>query len=132
VRVSLGVKSRSWEGSAVILVLGAGGQVGSALLAALRATGQQTRAVYHSPAKAAQARADGHEAVTADLSEPGTLPAAFAGGRALLLLGAMSPQQTAHELNAVRAAAAAVTAQVRDRGGVPRRGRGQCGRLAAC
>jgi uncharacterized protein YbjT (DUF2867 family) len=59
--------------------------------------------MYRSPAKTGQARAAGHDAVTADLSEPGTLPAAFDGARAMFLLGAMS-QQTAQELNAARAA----------------------------
>lgn len=91
----------------MILVTGAGGQVGSALLAELRATGQQVRAVYRSPAKTDQAKAAGHDAVTADLSEPVSLPPAFAGGRALFVLGAMSQQQTAQELNAVQAAQAA-------------------------
>jgi uncharacterized protein YbjT (DUF2867 family) len=90
----------------VILVTGAGGQVGSAVLAELRAAGQQVRGVYHSPAKAEPARAAGQDAVTADFSEPGTLPAAFTGGRAMFLLGAMSQQQTVHELNAVGAAQA--------------------------
>ncbi len=91
----------------MILVLGAGGQVGSALLVELRAAGQQTRAVYRSPDKAEQAKAAGHDAAVADLSEPTTLPAAFDGAQAMFLLGAMSPQQTAQELNAARAAQAA-------------------------
>ena len=91
----------------MILVTGAGGQVGSAVLAELRAGGQPVRAVHRSPAKTNQARAAGHEAVTADLSEPATLPTAFDGGRALFLLGAMSELQAEQELNAVQAAQAA-------------------------
>ena len=88
----------------MILVTGAGGNVGSALLADLRDAGVETRAAYRDPDKTAKAIASGQPAVTVDLAEPRTLPGAFDGVDAVFLLGAMSPAQTAHELNALAAA----------------------------
>jgi uncharacterized protein YbjT (DUF2867 family) len=96
----------------VILVTGAGGAVGSALLAELRPAGVPVRAAYHSPDQADRDIRAGHHAVTVDLAEPATLPPALDGIDAVFLLGAMSPDQTDHELNLVRAAGSAGVARL--------------------
>lgn len=91
----------------VILVTGASGTVGSALLAELRAAGHPARAAYHAQRDADRAAAAGQDAVRIDLGEPATLPAALTDARAVFLVGAMSTDQTRHELNLIDAAAAA-------------------------
>jgi uncharacterized protein YbjT (DUF2867 family) len=91
----------------MILVTGAGGAVGSALMEELRGAGRPARGAYHSPEGADRARRAGWDAVTVDLSRPPTLPAALEGVDAIFLLGATGPEQTRQELNAVEAARAA-------------------------
>lgn len=81
----------------MILVTGAGGILGSTLVAELRSAGHEVRAARRSPSDA-----DG--VVTLDLGEPVTLPPPFDGVDTLFLLGAMGPDQTRQELNAVDAA----------------------------
>ncbi|QKG21570.1 NmrA family NAD(P)-binding protein [Actinomadura verrucosospora] len=91
----------------MILITGAGGAVGSALLDELRAAGRPARAGYRTAAKAERARAAGQEAVALDLGDPASLPPALHGVDEVFLLGAMGPHQTRHELTMVEAAAAA-------------------------
>lgn len=91
----------------MILVTGASGNVGSALLARLSADGVVARAAYRDPRTTAQVIESGGQAVTLDLSKPDTLGPALEGIESLFLLGAMSPDQTTHELNMVEAARAA-------------------------
>jgi uncharacterized protein YbjT (DUF2867 family) len=91
----------------VILVGGASGNVGSALVPELRRSGHRARAAYHSPERTERARAAGEDAVTIDLSCPASLPPALEGVDAVFLLGAMGPDQTAQELNLVEASLAA-------------------------
>jgi len=91
----------------LILVTGAGGAVGSAVLHELRAVGQAARAAYHSPAKTERAVAAGDDAVTVDFARSETLAPALDGVRTVFLLGAMGPDQTAQECNVVAAAATA-------------------------
>lgn len=88
----------------MILVTGASGNVGTALLSCLRGAGVTARGAYHDPRKTARAIESGHPAVTLDLAAPDTLGPALYGVDAVFLLGAMSPDQTAHELNLVAAA----------------------------
>ncbi|HEX4216243.1 MAG TPA: NAD(P)H-binding protein [Candidatus Dormibacteraeota bacterium] len=91
----------------LILVGGASGNVGSALLKELRQSGRPARAAYHDPSRTGRALAAGEDAVTLDLSRPETLPPALEGVDAVFLLGAMGPDQTTQELNLVEAAVAA-------------------------
>ena len=91
----------------MIVVTGASGAVGSALLGELRACAHPVRAAYRSPAQAAQAVDAGQPAVAVDFSDPATLPPALDSATALFLLGAMSPAQAEQELNVVSAAQAA-------------------------
>ncbi|MEE4419048.1 SDR family oxidoreductase [Streptomyces bugieae] len=91
----------------MILVTGASGNVGTALLARLSADGVAVRAAYRDPDTTARVIASGGEAVTLDLAEPDTLGPALKGIETVFLLGAMSPAQTTHELNMVEAARAA-------------------------
>lgn len=97
----------------MILVTGAGGNVGSALLDHLRANEVAARAGYRDPVKTAAAVDAGQPSVTLDLADPATLAPALDGVHAVFLLGAMSPAQTTHELNLVRAARAAGTRVVK-------------------
>jgi uncharacterized protein YbjT (DUF2867 family) len=90
-----------------ILVIGAGGSVGSVVLGELRNGGHQVRAAYHDPAAAQRDAGAGHDAIALDLSEPGTLTAALDGVGAVFLLSATGPEQAAQGLGVVRAAQAA-------------------------
>jgi uncharacterized protein YbjT (DUF2867 family) len=91
----------------LILVTGASGNVGSALLGELRDAGHAVRGAYHSQQLAALAAEAGLNAVTIDLSEPDTLPPALDGADAVFLLAATGPGQSRQELNLIGAAKAA-------------------------
>ncbi|MGH8773124.1 MAG: NAD(P)H-binding protein, partial [Burkholderiales bacterium] len=91
----------------MILVTGAGGTVGTALMQELRAAGHKTRAAYHSPPKAEKAKREGREAVLLDFAKPETLPPALAGVEAVFLLGTGVRGQSEGEINVVNAAQAA-------------------------
>ncbi|WP_037806897.1 SDR family oxidoreductase [Streptomyces sp. NRRL S-1448] len=91
----------------MILLTGASGNVGTALLARLSADGVAVRAAYRDPHTTAQVIKSGGQAVTLDLAEPDTLGPALDGIESVFLLGATGPAQTTHELNMVQAARAA-------------------------
>jgi len=88
----------------MILVTGASGNVGTALVGQLRAAGVPFRAGYHSPAKAREAASRGIDAVTLEMSDSDSVRAALPGVSKVFLLGAMGPAQTANESNVVEAA----------------------------
>lgn len=90
-----------------MLITGASGTVGSALVSELRAAGQPCRAAYHSAERTERALAAGQDAVTVEMADPATLGPALDGVDAVFLLGAMGPDQTRRELNMVDAAVAA-------------------------
>jgi uncharacterized protein YbjT (DUF2867 family) len=90
----------------MICITGAGGTVGSEILAQLKATDMPFRAAYFSQGKADQARSEGIDAAVIDYNQPGTLEEAFAGCDRVFLLGPNVPGQTELELNAVAAAKA--------------------------
>ncbi|UKD52334.1 SDR family oxidoreductase [Amycolatopsis sp. FU40] len=96
----------------MILVTGASGNVGSALVKQLRAAEVPFRAAYHSAEKAKKAAADGIDAVTVEMSDPATVQPALAGVSKVFLLGAMSPGQTGNESNVVEAAVSAGVSHV--------------------
>ncbi|MEU9118875.1 SDR family oxidoreductase [Streptomyces sp. NPDC048506] len=91
----------------MILVTGASGNVGTALLTRLHADGVAVRAAYRDPNATARAITSGAQAVTLDLAIPDTLGPALEGIEAVFLLGATGPDQTTQELNMVEAARAA-------------------------
>ena len=91
----------------MILVTGAGGNVGRSLLDELAATGTPARAAYRSADKAAQAKAEGRDVVSVDYARPDTLPPALDGVEAVFLLSAGVQGQVEGETNVVRAAKAA-------------------------
>jgi uncharacterized protein YbjT (DUF2867 family) len=70
----------------MILVLGAGGNVGRALVGELAAAGAAFRAAHRSPAKVEEARQAGRDAVLVDVTRPETVRGALAGASALFLL----------------------------------------------
>ena len=88
----------------MILITGAGGTIGTALLNELKGVNVKLRLGYHSADKVAKAKATGQDAVELDFGKPETLEAAFAGVDTLFLLGSGGAGQTGRELNAVRAA----------------------------
>jgi uncharacterized protein YbjT (DUF2867 family) len=91
----------------MILVTGAGGNVGRSLLDELVAARVPVRAAYRSTGKAAAASASGIDAVTLDYARPETLPSALDGVEAVFLLSAGVQGQVAGETNVVHAAKAA-------------------------
>jgi uncharacterized protein YbjT (DUF2867 family) len=95
-----------------VLVTGAGGNVGAAVLARLRRAGVPARAAYHAAERAYAARAAGEDAVAIDMDHPATLRPALDGVATLFLLGAMSPRQTERELAVLDAALAAGVGRV--------------------
>jgi len=97
----------------VIVVTGASGNVGSALVAELRAAGHDVRAAYRSPERTAAALRAGTDAVTIDMSRPGTLPPALAGADAVFLLAPAGQAQPGQERNVIEAAATGVTRMVK-------------------
>ena len=88
----------------MILVTGASGNVGRSLVDALAAAGRPVRAAYHSDQRAREARAQGRDAVTIDLTKPDTIDRAMGGVDALFVMGAGGLGQFEREMNAVEAA----------------------------
>jgi len=103
-----------------ILITGATGKVGSRLVPRLIAKGHQVRILVRDEAKASALVQLGAEAVTGDLFEPDTLPAAVAGMDAVVHLAALfrtftdneGITKTNHE-GTVTLAKAAITAGVK-------------------
>jgi uncharacterized protein YbjT (DUF2867 family) len=95
----------------VILVIGAGGTIGSALLERLRAWQHPVRAACHSQRSAAGAAARGADVAMIDLADPVTLGPALDGVDSVFLLSATGPRQTRQELNVLAAAEAAATVE---------------------
>jgi len=91
----------------MILVTGAGGNVGRPLIGELAAAGAPVRAAYRSSDKTARATADGLDAVMVDYARPDTLRSALDGVDAVFLLGTGVAGQLEGETNVVRAAKAA-------------------------
>src|SRR5688572_10456160 len=91
----------------MILVTGAGGTVGTAVLEELRKLGHKPRAAYRSQRKSEQAKAAGYEAVVLDFAEPQTLQPALKGIEAVFLLGTGVIGQADQETNVVKAVKAA-------------------------
>src|SRR5437764_14902152 len=92
--------------AAMILVIGAGGTVGSGVLADLLSAGERVRAACRSQSSAALAAAKGADVVLIDLADPATVTSALKGVDSVFLLSATGPDQTRQELNVVDAAKA--------------------------
>jgi len=89
-----------------VLVVGGTGTVGSAVVKQLLLGGHEPRVMSRSAEKASGLPA-GTAHVVADLAEPASLPAAFAGVDGVFLLAPVGPAETAQALAGVAAAAAA-------------------------
>ncbi|HEX8904304.1 MAG TPA: SDR family oxidoreductase [Longimicrobiaceae bacterium] len=88
----------------MILVTGATGKVGSALVEQLAARGEAVRVLARSPEKARAQLPAGVEVAQGDLKDRPSLDAAFAGVDRLFLLAATDRQQVEMERNAIDAA----------------------------
>jgi uncharacterized protein YbjT (DUF2867 family) len=95
-----------------ILVSGATGSIGSALVSQLAAAGLATRALVRDPQRAAAIAGEGVEIVQGDLGDPTSLDAAFAGVTRAFLLSAADPRQEELQGNFVAAAQRAGVDQV--------------------
>jgi uncharacterized protein YbjT (DUF2867 family) len=91
----------------MILITGAGGTVGTALVEQLKRSDQKIRLTFRSQDKAAQAAAAGYGAVVLDYAQPETLGPAFDGVDTVFLLGTGVLGQAEGEINLVNAAKAA-------------------------
>lgn len=85
-----------------ILITGAGGTVGSALARELAP--RRPRLAFHSPEKAARAKAEGHDSVVLDFDAKGSLGPALAGVDAVFLLSASGSDQLQAEVDSIEAA----------------------------
>src|SRR5713101_804369 len=90
----------------MILITGASGTVGRAVLAEVARSGQKHRAMYRSKGEAAKAPA-GTEAVIADFSEKASLAAALRGVESVYLVCSPIPDLAQLEGNAIEASEAA-------------------------
>ena len=91
----------------MILVTGAGGNVGRPLIDELAVEGTPVRAAYRSADKAARAKSNDLDAVAVDYARPETLRPALDGVESVFLLGTGAAGQVEGETNVVRAAKAA-------------------------
>lgn len=93
------------------VILGASGNVGSAVIGALRVTGEKIIAVVHSAQRAAAIERDGIEPVVADVADTARLRSIFQKGRRAFLLNPPADTRkdtNAEELNNIRGIAAAL------------------------
>jgi uncharacterized protein YbjT (DUF2867 family) len=90
----------------MILVTGASGTAGGAVLAAIRQSGAAHQALYRSAEDAAQAPAGTHS-VIADFADKPSLETAFRGVQSLYLVCSPIPDLVTLETNVIEAAAAA-------------------------
>jgi uncharacterized protein YbjT (DUF2867 family) len=90
----------------MILITGAGGTVGAALINELKGSNQAIRLAFHSPEKAARAKAAGYDVITFDYAQPATLKPALDGVDTMFLLSNGIEGQAEGEINVVNAAKA--------------------------
>src|SRR3712207_3845868 len=91
----------------MILITGAGGTVGTALVNELKGSNHKLRLAFHSPDKAARAAASGYDVVRLDYAQPATLEPALDGVDKVFLLSNGILGQAEGEINVVCAAQAA-------------------------
>jgi uncharacterized protein YbjT (DUF2867 family) len=95
-----------------VLVCGATGTTGGAVLRQLRGDQVPVRAMTRNEDSAAKLREGGVDAVVANLAEPGSLPGALEGIEAIYMASPCGPQLAEHEGNLARAAAQAGVRQL--------------------
>lgn len=88
----------------MILVLGATGTVGGALVRLLQQAGVPWRALVRSPERARTRLGSGAALVQGDLEQPETLPPALEGVERLFLASPVNPRQVAWQTEAIEAA----------------------------
>jgi uncharacterized protein YbjT (DUF2867 family) len=88
----------------MILITGAGGTIGNALINELKGTQQRLRLAFHTPRKATRAAAAGYDTALIDYAKPYTLSPALDGVDAVFLLHNGIAGQAEGEINLVDAA----------------------------
>ncbi len=96
----------------MIVLTGATGNIGSALLTQLAGQGVRARALAHSAVGRDAIEAAGHEAVDGDLDDPDTISRAVEGCEQMLLLSPPHPDQARREKAAVDSARSAGVSRV--------------------
>ena len=96
----------------MILVTGAGGNVGAELVKKLRGAGVKFRAGYYSATKAEEAKRTGVDGVALDFAKPETLRPALRGVDKVFLISGNVPRQDELEMNVVREAKRDVSGRV--------------------
>jgi len=96
----------------MIILTGATGTIGSALMGRLSQDEVRVRALAHSGAGRTSIESHGLEAVAGDFDQPETLVSAFAGGDRLFLLSPPHPNQVEREKAAIDAARGAGVSHV--------------------
>lgn len=91
----------------MIILMGATGTVGSALMARLSGDGVRARALAHSPQGRTAIESQGLDPVEGDFDQPETLDAAFEGCDRLFLLSPPHPEQAQREKVTIDAASRA-------------------------
>jgi uncharacterized protein YbjT (DUF2867 family) len=91
----------------MVLVTGATGHAGSAVVRALLERGHEVRVFVRDPAKAQRLFGDAVEPVIGDLAEPAAVRAALAGAEAVVLSGPDDPRRVEWETRLIDAAPAA-------------------------
>ncbi|QJY45508.1 SDR family oxidoreductase [Pseudonocardia broussonetiae] len=93
--------------ASTVLVVGATGTIGSAVLRDLRRRGVATRAFVRDRARARAVLGDDVELATGDLADPSSVRAALRGVQRVLLCTPNDPEQVRREVTVIDAAAAA-------------------------
>ena len=96
----------------MILVTGASGTVGGEVLRQLREHGAAVRGAFHTPAKMAQAKSNGVDAVIMDFSDRASITSALKGVDKVFLIGGTAPNQSELEINVVEEAKRAGVKQI--------------------
>src|SRR5947209_2005645 len=87
----------------MIIVTGAGGNVGSATIAALKQKAARFKAAYRKPSEVESAKAQGIDAVQVDYSDTEAMVRAFEGAERVFYVNVATPDFVQHTANVIEA-----------------------------